>query len=229
MEGHLCSKERNALYTKAIKRVLIHVVSIVMHWYWFVVACGKVAHWQQCAERRVWCWEALFLSSTGWLLAAPHAVCFQRGFKLGLIHKTGKQQMQRRHIRAEHMRTSSIDFGNVLDWLDLNVQRGIDVVSGESAAPCTGGKDKKTQACVSNTFMHIWMLSYTASWRITKLMGTKPCVSLQQVFTCTKITREFTSPTRRDTNTHKHIHIHILPYSSICQLRYYNRSTSTAY
>lgn len=31
MEGHLCGKERNALYTKAIKRVLIHVVSIVMH------------------------------------------------------------------------------------------------------------------------------------------------------------------------------------------------------
>lgn len=30
MEAHSHAKERNALYTKAISRVLIHVVSIVM-------------------------------------------------------------------------------------------------------------------------------------------------------------------------------------------------------
>lgn len=120
----------------------------------------------------------------------------------------------------------------VMYWIDWTWMFSVELMLCQGNLlhhACTGGKDKKTQACVSNTFMRIWLLSYTASWRKTKLMGTKPCVSLQQVFTCTKITREFTSPTRRDTNTHKHIHIHILPYSSICQLRYYNRSTSTAY
>ena len=66
-----------ALYTKAISGVLIHVVSIVMYGYWFALACGKVAHWQQSVESGAWDWEAFSLKATGRLLTQPHAVFFK--------------------------------------------------------------------------------------------------------------------------------------------------------
>lgn len=79
-----------------------------------------------CREQSLVLRGLLLFSAKGELLAAPPCCVAQRSFKLGLNHKTGKQWTRQRHTRAQQMRTSPIDCGNALDWLERIWRAGID-------------------------------------------------------------------------------------------------------